>query len=113
MDGEDESEWFSPPVTTSNLPGGIVFKPDRMGDEEMGDAQANGNVRQQLFGTQLTVPVPQKFPGHFSRAAQKRLGLMANSMGEPHARPTRHHLRACFQHTGAAGTLLGDSQALH
>lgn len=61
-DGEDESEWFSPPATTSNLPGGIVFKPDRMGDEEMGDAQSNGNVRQQLFGTQLTGSSPSEVP---------------------------------------------------
>lgn len=46
-DDDDDSVWFSPPVTTSNFPGGIVYKPDRMGDEEMGDAQSNGNVRSQ------------------------------------------------------------------
>lgn len=48
--GAPDAEWFSPPVTTSNYPGGIVFKPDRMGDEEMGDAQSNGNVRQTIGG---------------------------------------------------------------
>lgn len=82
---EDDSVWFSPPVTTSNYPGGIVFKPDRMGDEEMGDAQSNGNVRQQFVGAQLTAPSPSEIP----RPSFSSPSEVDGGRGKQHGRTSR------------------------